>query len=98
MNIFKGLFLFSLGIERKGLVITHPLMLISGLSRISLIVISPPMLWAYMNRGSSGFAWVKSDMTSFYSISIVAQPLGPPEYPKPVKSISSTSKELLAKK
>ena len=79
MNIFKGSFLFSLGIDRKGLVITHPLILISGLSRISLIEISPPMLWAYMNRGSSGFAWVKRDMKSFYTISMVAQLLGPPE-------------------
>ena len=51
-----------------------------------------------MKRGKSGFAWVKRDMTSFCNISIVAQPLGPPEYPNPVKSINIASKELHAKK
>jgi len=37
-------------------------------------------------------------MTSFYKTSTVAQPLGPPEYPNPVKSINRTSKFFPAKK
>lgn len=69
----------SLGNPRRGLVIIQPAMLIPGRSSKSLIVMSPPKLWAYMNRGRSYRASLNNLMTSFISLGTVEHPLGAPE-------------------
>ena len=80
----------SEGRPRNGLVMMQPLTRISLLCSSSFMLISAPMLCAYRKSGSSACAWHKSVITSFCIIYTVEHARGPPEYPKPVKSISST--------
>jgi hypothetical protein len=57
---------------------------------------NPPIECPYKNNGSCGLTYCTNTLTSNNSYYYVAQPLAPPEYPNPRKSIIWTSNPALA--
>ena len=95
---FMPLNLLSKGNPSIGAVVNIPLTFNCGFLNKKLIANKPPMACPYKNRGKSFETYLRRISISICNSFNVYEPLGPPEYPNPLKSIRCTAKLSLANK
>lgn len=88
----------SKGNPNIGAVVKTPLTFNCGFLNRKLITNNPPIACPYKNNGKSFETYRKSTSISICNSFSVCDPLGPPEYPNPLKSMRCTEKLSFANK